>query len=178
MTGSVALHFSDRRSDGNLNPCTISPFTTAANPTRTGTLSSTFDLSGLVRMLARRTGGAEANVQADVRNLLLYGGLNLGEDDLVEAELEVQVGGGRRIDIETGLTVIEVKRDLRPRGAARRAGTSLVTICRAVGPWRGGTRPSAKAAPSSGGRASPVSRSPTRISRLSCRRGSTGSLRF
>jgi len=57
-------------------------------------------------------------VQADVRTLLLYGGLNLGEDDLVEAELEVQVGGGRRIDIETGLTAIETKRDLRSTGLA------------------------------------------------------------
>lgn len=89
--------------------------------TRTGTLSSNLDLTALVRQLASRTAGAEANVQADVRTLLLYGGLNLGEDDLVEAELEVQVGGGRRIDIETGLTAIEIKRDLRSTGVRDQA---------------------------------------------------------
>jgi hypothetical protein len=71
------------------------------------------DLPALARQLASRAGGAEANVQAHIQTLLLYGGLNLGEDDLVTVELEAQAGGGRRIDIETGLTVIEVKRDLR-----------------------------------------------------------------
>jgi SAM-dependent methyltransferase len=70
-------------------------------------------LPDLARRLAKRDAGAEANLQADVRTLLLYGGLNLGGDDLVEVELEAQVGGGRRIDIETGFTVIETKRNLR-----------------------------------------------------------------
>jgi hypothetical protein len=89
------------------------------------------DLAALVRQLAGRTAGAEANVQADVRTLLLYGGLNLGEDDLVEAELEVQVGGGRRIDIETGLTAIEIKRDLRSAGVRAQAETQLAGYVRA-----------------------------------------------
>jgi hypothetical protein len=91
----------------------------------------TLDLVTLVRQLASRSAGAEANVQSDVRTLLLYGGLNLGEDDLVEAELEVQVGGGRRIDIETGLTVIEVKRDLRPAGIRDVAVKQLAGYVRA-----------------------------------------------
>jgi SAM-dependent methyltransferase len=52
-------------------------------------------------------------VQSDVRTLLLYGGLNLGERDLEEVTLEAPAGGGKRIDIETGFTVIETKRDLR-----------------------------------------------------------------
>ena len=65
----------------------------AANLDKDDTLSSTLDLAALVRQLAGRAAGAEANVQADVRTLLLYGDLNLGENDLVEAELEVQVGG-------------------------------------------------------------------------------------
>jgi hypothetical protein len=59
------------------------------------------NLEQLARRLARRDGGAEANLQADVQTLLLYGGLNLGERDL-NAELEAPVGGGRRIDVETG----------------------------------------------------------------------------
>lgn len=104
-----------------LPPWPPPPLSTATTLTRTGTLSSNLDLTALVRQLASRTAGAEANVQADVRTLLLYGGLNLGEDDLVEAELEVQVGGGRRIDIETGLTAIEIKRDLRSTGVRDQA---------------------------------------------------------
>lgn len=94
-------------------------------------MTPALDLPTLVRQLASRTAGAEANVQADVRTLLLYGGLNLGEDDLVEAELEVQVGGGRRIDIETGLTVIEVKRDLRLAGVRDEAIKQLAGYVRA-----------------------------------------------
>lgn len=70
-------------------------------------------------------------MQADVRTLLLYGGLNLGEHDLVEAELEVQVGGGRRIDIETGLTAIEIKRDLRSAGVRAQAEKQLAGYVRA-----------------------------------------------
>jgi SAM-dependent methyltransferase len=70
-------------------------------------------------------------VQADVRTLLLYGGLNLAEGDLVEAELEVQVGGGRRIDIETGLTAIEIKRDLRSTGVREQAEKQLAGYVRA-----------------------------------------------
>jgi len=70
-------------------------------------------------------------VQADVRDLLLHGGLNLGEDNLLEAELEVQVGGGRRIDIETGLTAIEIKRDLRSTGVRDQAEKQLAGYVRA-----------------------------------------------
>lgn len=69
-------------------------------------------LDVLARRLAKRDGGAEANLQADVQSLLLYGGLNLGEDDL-NVELEAPAGGGRRIDVEAGFTVVETKRDLR-----------------------------------------------------------------
>jgi len=105
--------------------------TSPPTSTRNGTLSSTLDLAALVRQLAGRTAGAEANVQADVRTLLLYGGLNLGEVDLVEAELEVQVGGGRRIDIETGLTAIEIKRDLRSTGVSDQAEKQLAGYVRA-----------------------------------------------
>lgn len=50
-------------------------------------------------------------VQADIRELLLAAPLELDADDVVE--LEAQVGDRRRIDIEVGFTVIEVKKDLR-----------------------------------------------------------------
>ena len=91
--------------------------------------SSTVDLADLARRLARRDGGAEANLQADVRTLLLYGGLNLDEDDL-NAELEAQVGGGRRIDIEAGFTVIETKRDLRQGNVREEAEKQLTGYVR------------------------------------------------
>ena len=66
-------------------------------------------LEQLVRKLAsRKTPRTEATVQADVRQLLLEAPLNLTDEVL----LEPQVGDGRRIDVEVGATVIEVKKDL------------------------------------------------------------------
>ncbi len=50
-------------------------------------------------------------VQADVRQLLLEAPLGLDEGHVVT--LEAPVGGRRRIDVEVGYTVIEVKKDLR-----------------------------------------------------------------
>lgn len=91
--------------------------------------AATVNLDELARRLARRDGGAEANLQADVQTLLLYGGLNLGEGDL-KVELEAQVGGGRRIDIETGFTVIETKRDLREGNVRTEAEKQLAGYVR------------------------------------------------
>ena len=59
---------------------------------------------------------SEATVQADVRALLLTAPLHLGEEDLRDVTLESPVGDRRRIDVETGFTVLEVKRDLRRSG--------------------------------------------------------------
>lgn len=71
------------------------------------------DLDVLVGRLASRTSTrTEADIQAGVRDLLLYGGLDLSSDDL-RVQLEAQVGDRRRIDVEAGFTVIEVKKDLR-----------------------------------------------------------------
>jgi SAM-dependent methyltransferase len=63
--------------------------------------------------LVNKTGGvrSEATIQSDVRMLLLDPELGLAEDDL-DVQLEAQVGKGRRIDIEVGCTVIEVKKSL------------------------------------------------------------------
>lgn len=91
--------------------------------------STQVNLSELARRLARRDSGAEANLQADVQTLLLYGGLNLGEQDL-NVELEAQVGGGRRIDVEVGFTVIETKRDLRTGNVREEAEGQLAGYVR------------------------------------------------
>jgi hypothetical protein len=55
------------------------------------------NLNQLARRLARRDGGAEANLQADVQSLLLYGGLNLDENDL-NVELEAPAGGAENAE--------------------------------------------------------------------------------
>jgi hypothetical protein len=78
----------------------------------------------LDRMANRDRVRSEATVQADIRMLLLSGGLGLSEHDL-DVELETPVPGGRRIDIEVGFTVIEVKKDLRSAGVVKAAEQQL-----------------------------------------------------
>jgi SAM-dependent methyltransferase len=69
-------------------------------------------VAALIGELARRDAPrTEAMVQADVRELLLTADLGLDEHQVVE--LEAQVGDRRRIDVEAGFAVIEVKKDLR-----------------------------------------------------------------
>ena len=80
-------------------------------------------LAEIVERLATRKGVTEADIQSDVRALLLYGGLELQEKDLVV--LEAQAGGGRRIDVETGTSVIEVKKDLSNRELHEKAAEQL-----------------------------------------------------
>lgn len=62
--------------------------------------------------MARDTTRTEADVQADVRQLILTAPFQLDEGDL-DISLEAQVGDRRRIDVEAGSTVVEVKKDLR-----------------------------------------------------------------
>ncbi|MFC3981721.1 N-6 DNA methylase [Streptosporangium jomthongense] len=70
------------------------------------------DVEDLLKRLAGRNPlRSEATIQADVRQILLTGGLNLAENDL-DVHLEAQVGNRRRIDVEVGYTVIEVKKSL------------------------------------------------------------------
>ena len=66
--------------------------------------------TSLIERLVNKAGGvrSEATIQSDVRMLLLDPELGLDDDDL-EVHLEAQVGPGRRIDVEIGCTVIEVK---------------------------------------------------------------------
>lgn len=76
--------------------------------------------------LVAKTGGvrSEATIQSDVRMLLLDPELGLAEDDL-DVQLEAQVGRQRRIDVEVGCTVIEVKRSLHSSAIIAAAGEQL-----------------------------------------------------
>ncbi|MEJ7831473.1 MAG: N-6 DNA methylase [Nocardioides sp.] len=69
--------------------------------------------AGLMDRLVNKAGGvrSEATIQSDVRILLLDPELGLAEEHL-DVQLEAQVGRQRRIDVEVGCTVIEVKRSL------------------------------------------------------------------
>jgi len=85
--------------------------------------TGTVNLRDLVRRLAdRRTGRTEANVQSDLHLLLTAAPLELDDAHLQdEIVLEAQAGERRRIDVEVGLTVFEVKRDLRRSGVREAA---------------------------------------------------------
>lgn len=74
----------------------------------------------LVRRNDRRT---EAEIQADVRQFILSASFELEVSDVVS--LESPVGDRRRIDVEAGSTVIEVKRDLRREKSKREAEEQL-----------------------------------------------------
>lgn len=67
----------------------------------------------LSRLCRRDTTRTEADVQADVRQFILTAPFELDEGDVKNVMLESQLGDRRRIDVEVGATVIEVKRDLR-----------------------------------------------------------------
>ena len=64
----------------------------------------------LERLASRNPGRTEADIQADVRDVLLYGGFELGDENV---RLESPAPDQRRIDVEVGALVIECKRDLR-----------------------------------------------------------------
>lgn len=86
------------------------------------------DLNPVVERLATRAGSTEADIQSDVRTVLLYGGLELENTDLVV--LESPVGGGRRIDVEAGTAVFEVKKDLTNDTVHERAVEQLAGYLR------------------------------------------------
>ena len=79
----------------------------------------------LVRRLADRDAErTEETIQSDLHALLLAAPLELQDNDL-EIVLEQQAGGKRRIDVEAGLCVFAVKRDLRRNGVRRDAELQL-----------------------------------------------------
>lgn len=90
-------------------------------------LDGRVDLGELVGRLADRgrRGRTEATVQSDVRMLLLAARLNLTENDVLDVDLETQLSDRRRIDIEMGRTVIEVKRNLASADSLADASTQL-----------------------------------------------------
>lgn len=67
---------------------------------------------------------SEATIQSDVRMVLLDPELGLAEQDL-DVDLETPAGHGRRIDVEVGCTVIEVKRSLAAPAAIAAARQQL-----------------------------------------------------
>ncbi|MFE0439311.1 N-6 DNA methylase [Streptomyces nigra] len=77
------------------------------------------------RLASRDSTRTEADLQADLYLLLTAGGLSLAAGDV--ARLEVGTGDGtrRRIDVEIGHCVIEVKKDLRLAGVHREAEKQL-----------------------------------------------------
>lgn len=79
------------------------------------------------RLVSRDATRTEADLQADIYALLVHGGLSLNPDQV--ARLEVQLGDGsrRRIDVEIGHCVIEVKKDLRPTGVLEAARAQLAS---------------------------------------------------
>ena len=64
----------------------------------------------LGEMASRNPGRTEADLQSMVRSLLLYGGFDLGDE---QVRLEAQTSLHTRIDVEVGAVVIECKKDLR-----------------------------------------------------------------
>lgn len=82
-----------------------------------------FDLAATLRDLATRNPGrSEADIQAGVRDVLLYGGFDLGDKSVV---LESPAEGGKRLDVAVGALIIECKKDLRPQGNLTKAETQL-----------------------------------------------------
>jgi SAM-dependent methyltransferase len=66
----------------------------------------------LAQIAKRESARTEATLQADIRQLMLLAPLSLSANDVITADLETPVGVRRRIDIQVGNCLIEVKRDL------------------------------------------------------------------
>jgi SAM-dependent methyltransferase len=97
-------------------------------PPTTGDEVPGFDLARCLSQLAERSPGkTEADIQADVRDVLLYGGFDLGGEHV---RLEAPAEDRKRIDVEIGAVVIECKRDLRPTATRRDAEDQLLGYLR------------------------------------------------
>lgn len=98
---------------------------------------SAIGLTGILERLgARNPGRTEADIQADVRTVLMYGGFDLADE---QVRLESPTADRRRIDIEVGRLNVECKRDLRRPGALSEAEEQLVGYLRAREQGRPGT---------------------------------------
>lgn len=82
-----------------------------------------FDLGETLRQLATRNPGrTEADIQAMVRDVLVYGGFDLGNNAVL---LESPAEEHRRIDVAVGAVLIECKRDVRSPSQLARAELQL-----------------------------------------------------
>ncbi|WP_036419141.1 N-6 DNA methylase [Mycobacterium sp. 155] len=69
-------------------------------------------LEQIVARLAAQTNRPEATTQADIYSLLTQADIGLGTDEVATMEAQVGDGTRRRIDVEIGQCVIEVKKNL------------------------------------------------------------------
>jgi hypothetical protein len=96
-----------------------------------------FDLTATLRDLASRNPGrSEADIQAMVRDVLVYGGFDLGDEAVA---LESPTEDRRRLDVSVGAVIIECKRDLRTRAQPAKAEGQLGEYLAAKGAGRPGT---------------------------------------
>lgn len=89
----------------------------------------------IVGQLARRRddlSSSEADIQSDIKTLLLTADFELGDSDVFvgDTHLESQVGHQQRIDVQLGHLVIETKKDLRRSGVQPRAEEQLASYLR------------------------------------------------
>lgn len=84
------------------------------------------NLDKIVARLAAQTDRPEATTQADIYSLLTQADIGLGTDEVATMEAQVGDGTRRRIDVEIGQCVIEVKKNLHavdlPTAEAQLAG--------------------------------------------------------
>jgi hypothetical protein len=80
----------------------------------------------VARLAARPLGRAEAEIQADIYALLTSPAMHLAPDQVARLEVPTQDGTRRRLDVEVGHAVIEVKRDLRNKKIREDAEKQLV----------------------------------------------------
>lgn len=85
------------------------------------------DLEELAASIANRSkrGRSEATLVAEIRDFLVQARLNLTNDLILDVELEAQLADRRRIDIEMGATVIEVKKSVRTESELADAAQQL-----------------------------------------------------
>ncbi|MGV9573832.1 N-6 DNA methylase, partial [Streptomyces nigra] len=89
---------------------------------------STFDAylkQLLVQLSSRHNARTEADIQGDIAAFLTAAQLNLHEAEVVRREVQTADGTRRRIDIEVGQCVIEVKKDLQNQRALADAEKQL-----------------------------------------------------
>lgn len=86
---------------------------------------SPFAAEAVQRLAARSLAQTEADLQSDVQTLLVTGGFDLDASQVVRLESPTGDGTRRRIDVEVGSCIFELKKDLRAERARARAEEQL-----------------------------------------------------